>query len=188
MDCLPHDILISKLKSYGVCDNACNLLKSYLSDRSQRVKFGGQFSEWTKVLNGVPQGSILGPLLFNIFMNDFFYLLDSKCDLYNYADDNTLSSHDKNLQAVKHTLQTAASIGIKWFEDNHMKVNTDKFQALVLSPGMSSYPDDFTFEIDGVKIKPEKSVKPLGIYIDNKLNIHDHVTYICKQAAKKVMC
>ena len=113
-------------------------------------------------------------------------MLDSKCDLYNYADDNTLSSHDKNLQAVKHSLQTAASIGIKWFEDNHMKVNTDKFQALVLSPGMSSYPDNFTFEIDGVKIKPEKSVKLLGVYIDNKLNFHDHVTYICKQAAKQV--
>ena len=185
-DCLPHDLLLCKLKSYGFSDNACKLMGSYLTDREQRVKYGGSFSQWTSILRGVPQGSILGPLLFNIFMNDFFFFLEGKCDLYNYADDNTLSVHDQDLRSLKTTLETAAQIGIKWFNDNDMKVNPDKFQAMLLTSRTQCHPDNYYFEIEGVKLKPEKSVKLLGVYIDDKLKFHDHITHICKQAAKQI--
>ena len=185
-DCLPHDLLLCKLKSYGFSDNACNLIGSYLTDREQRVKYGGSFSQWTNILRGVPQGSILGPLLFNIFMNDFFFFLKGKCDLYNYADDNTLSVHDHDLRSLKTTLETAAQIGIKWFHDSDMKVNPDKFQAMLLTSSTQCHPDNYCFEIEGVKLKPEKSVKLLGVYIDDKLKFHDHITHICKQAAKQI--
>ena len=186
-DCLPHDLLLQKLRSYGLSENACNLLGSYLRDRKQRVKYGGTSSEWADLFKGVPQGSILGPLLFNIFMNDFLYVMEGHCSLYNYADDNTLSFHDHDLQNVKLSLENAANIGIKWFIENNMKANPDKFQAMILSPSFDrQIENDFCFEIDGVTIKPERCVKLLGVYIDDKLKFHDHVSHICRQAAKQI--
>ena len=88
-DCLPHDILLSKLSAYGLCNESVNLLKSYLSGRTQQVKLNGIVSSWSAIKKGVPQGSILGPLLFNVFINDIFYFLEHGT-LYNYADDNTV--------------------------------------------------------------------------------------------------
>ena len=89
-DCLPHDLLLGKLRAYGLTENACSLVSSYLSNRKQQVKLGPHCSDWGDIVKGVPQGSILGHLLFNIFINDIFHIVDQS-SLYNYADDNTLS-------------------------------------------------------------------------------------------------
>ena len=87
-DCLPHDLLKAKLKTYGLSVGAVDLLDSYLSNRRQRVKLGPSTSNWEPLFKGVPQGSILGPLIFNIFINDIFHVI-KKGTLYNYADDNS---------------------------------------------------------------------------------------------------
>ena len=71
-DCLPHDILLSRLPAYGLCYDSVNVLKSYLSGRTQQVKLNGIVSSWSAIKKGVPQGSILGPLLFNVFTNNIF--------------------------------------------------------------------------------------------------------------------
>ena len=94
-DCLPHCSTICKLHSYGVSREACTLIASYLRDRKQRIKLGNSRSEWTELFKGVPQGSILGPLIFNISLNDMFYFV-SKGDLYNLADDNCISLTSKH--------------------------------------------------------------------------------------------
>ena len=87
-DCLPHDLIVAKLDAYGFSTESLKLINSYLTERKQRVKMNDQFSSWLDISVGVPQGSILGPLLFNIFLCDMF-LFCNDIDFASYADNNT---------------------------------------------------------------------------------------------------
>ena len=111
-DCLPHSLLIAKLHAYGVDWSTCELLADYLSHRLQRVKIGTARSSWAELSKGVPQGSILGPLLFNIFVNDLFLFVE-KCTLYNYADDNSMSYSSSTLQGVLSSLLNDCKIAVE---------------------------------------------------------------------------
>ena len=101
-DCLPHKLLIAKPHAYGFSVEACTLMASYLTGRRQRVKLQGFKSKWFNLRKGVPQGSILGPILFNIFINDLLYGIDDH--MYNYADYNTIAVVGKDLTDVKSRL------------------------------------------------------------------------------------
>ena len=124
----PHCLTICKICSYCVPREACTLKASYLRGRKQRIKLGNTRSECTELLKGVPQGSILGPLIFNIFLNYFV----SKGDLYNYADDNCISVSHKDISVLSTQLENETRVMTKWFADNSMKANVDKFQGIVL--------------------------------------------------------
>ena len=132
-DCVPHGLLLTKLKYYGLTDQACWLLKSYISDRKQRVKIGISRSAWGPVDHGVPQGSILGPLILNISINDLFYAMDYVCSVYNYADDNTLLNTDHRIDSLVAKLENSAMVATHWFDINGMKSNQSQFQAMILN-------------------------------------------------------
>ena len=132
-DSLPYGLLISKFHAYGINDDACKLISNYLWFRQQRVKLGNIRSEWVNLTKGTPQGSIFGPFAFNVFQNDLMFLLEKECDVYNYADDNSIGCSGKSLEDVHLKLQNAANIMIKWFQTNSLQANGSKFQTIVFS-------------------------------------------------------
>jgi len=182
-DCLPHDLLIMKLGCYGVSDQALDLLSNYLSNRKQCVKLGSNMSSFKDIYKGVPQGSILGPVMFNIFINDIFDYVH-KCDLYNYADDNTLSCSDANIYNVIESLESDSQSLINWFSDNHMQANPDKFQAMAI--GKKTKDQNINFNLNGSTISCDESVKLLGVTIDFKLKFDKHISSICKKASSQL--
>ena len=116
-DCIPHELLIAKLKCYGIDNGSLRLLLDYLTNRKQRTKIGSSFSSWCDINTGVPQGSILGPILFNIFINDLFFFI-TKSEVCNFADDNTLYSCNKNLEHVFSDLKYDPRNVLDWFKIN----------------------------------------------------------------------
>ena len=112
--------------------NALTFLLSYLSGRTQCVKNNNTFSLFKFILSGVPQGSILGPIIFNVFINDLYMLLNSN-NLFNFADDNTISAFSETVEGRINILQTETEKSLDWMENNDMSVNPDKFDAIILA-------------------------------------------------------
>ena len=102
------------------------MICSYFSDRKQRIKINNAFSAWNNVILGVALRSVLGPLLFNIYLNDLFSFLKD-AGICNFADDTTTYISDKSLENVLKSLEKNSVLALRWFQNNYMKLNTDNF-------------------------------------------------------------
>ena len=180
-DTLNHDLLIAKLYAYGFDKISLKLIKSYLTGRWQRTKVNNSYSSWTKIMHGVPQGSVLGPLFFNIYLNDLLFL-SLETSLCNYADDNTLYACDISLKNLIEKLESSASEVLNWFKYNYMKPNDSKCHLLV----SGNKEEVIVAKIGNAFIVESHEVKLLGTKIDRELNFRSHMTSVCKKAGTKI--
>ena len=180
-DTLNHDLLIAKLAAYGFETDALRYMKSYLTNRKQRVRVNKTFSEWKRITTGVSQGSILGPLLVNIFLNDLFLFI-SNSSLSNYADDNTLYIFGDNLKKIKDNLRNSFDTVHQWFYENYMVLNAGKYHFICLGNNTKNE----TFLFHNILMENSKEKKILGVIIDNKLNFKSHVSELCKKPSQKI--
>ena len=147
------------MAAFGFEDSETSLISDYLSKRYQRVKIGSVFSSYLEILRGVPQGSILGLILFNIFINDLIFFIQGT-EVCNSADDTTIYSCSLNYKEAAHKLSNDTHIVLNWFKVNSMVANPGKFQVF-LGSKIDNY--KITFAMENKQIKCKREVKLLGI-------------------------
>ena len=172
-DCIAHDLLIAKLAAYGFSDTALRYVYSYLSNQKQCVRINNMYSNYQKIISGVPQGSISGPIVFNLSINDLFFFV-SDVSLHNFAD---TSAFAETILELTDVLQSGSEIVIDWFKNNKMIVDPDKLQVTTQNQRIV---------VDNQNIKVVSSADFLGIQINNKLNFNVHISNICRSAANQL--
>ena len=180
-DCVSHDLLIAKMHAYNLDRETLRLFFTYLKDRKQGVKVNGCIHSYLTIISGVPQGTIIGPILFNLFINYLTFVLNNS-SLNNYSDDNTLSAHQDTLEKLIEVLENESEIAINWFKSNQMIVNPDKFQAIIINPKRNK-DERHTLKLGEHIIHSQSSVSLIGIEIDDHLSFSNHITTLLRNAA-----
>ena len=180
-DCINHDLLIAKLAAYGLGWDALTLITNYLSERKQRVKINSSYSSWRDVTIGVPQGSVLGPLLFTIFINDIFFFVNNT-NICNYADDTTIYACNSDLNTIINRLEIDSAVLAKWFVENYMKLNEDKCHLMIFGNKCKGS----VANIGNSTSTESNYEKLLGVTFDKKVSFTKHVKDLCKKANQKV--
>ena len=179
-DCIKHDLLLAQLGAYAFSREALRLVNSFLENRHQRVKINGSFSAYKQLSLGVPQSSVLGPLFFNIYINDLLLSIQDT-DICNYADDTTIYACDDNLDNVIARLENDSII--HWFADNFMKLNTDTCHLLILGRNSNQR---IKVNVGDSVIENTEEETLLGVVIDKRLNFETHISKLCKKAGNKL--
>ncbi len=173
-DCLPNKLLISKLYAYGFNLNACMFIATYLTSKKMRIKHHGAKSYCSVMTKGVPQGSVMRPVIFNIFINGLLLLLN--------VIFITIAETEKDLEVLLRELSVKAVICMQWFDDNSMKANAPKFQFIIYDRN-NRCPEDVYIVVNGHNLTRVTIVKLLGLNIDDQLSFDIHVTGLCKRAS-----
>ena len=140
-DCIPYDLLIAKLEAYVEGGKALSDIYSYLANLNQCARIYDKKSNFQKIISGVLQDSIIGPILFNFLINGLFFFVSS-ASIYNFADDNSLSAITRTVVELKNTLQSESEVVINWFKNIETIVNIEKFQVITLDKHKHDYSQD----------------------------------------------
>jgi hypothetical protein len=174
-DSVPHHLLLRKLRhQYGISDSLLAWFTSYLDSRKQRVLIDGVNSEWASVTSGVPQGSIIGPQLFLLYINDM-PLVVSNSTVALFADDSKCFKSITNERDCR-LLQTDIELLYEWSKSNLMTFNADKCKVLTISRAHN--PIDFVYTMNGTTLEKVTSFKDLGVTVDLTLSFKDHINSI----------
>ena len=187
LDMVNHNLLLQKLKIYNVHEDTIAWFTSYLSDRKQCIKIYKSMSDQQPVNIGIAQGSILGPLIFLLSVNDL-PLQDSLEGLNLFADDATDSAHGPTVENVEKTLQSKAKNVEKWCQANRMVVNVDKTKGMLMGSKqklrlLPNSDNCLNIEVQGQKIEQVTSQRLLGVEIDSCLSWNDQI-----QKVRKTTC
>ena len=186
-DRVNHNALIYKLRQLSIGGPFLNILMDFLTDRKQRVVVDGHYGEWRSVISGVPQGSVLGPLLFILYTHDMWIGLENQ--LVAYADDATLiavipSPHHRHL--VSESLNRDLAKIYDWCSLWGMKLNANKTQSMIVSRSRTVYPNHRDLFINNVVLTTCGSFKILGVLFDSKFTFEQHVRSISSSVAQKI--
>ena len=174
-DTVDHTILIKKLAKYGINGNSLKIIKSYLTERAQTVCVNDIHSNPRDIQMGVPQGSILGPLLFNLYVNDLVNI-NIGCHFFMYADDTAIFFNHHNAEILQTMINTTMPKISEWLDANYLTLNTSKTLFQIYSNHKHSLSLDVS--INGVNIKQVNTIKYLGILIDSDMKFASHINCI----------
>ena len=186
-DVIDHNLLCRKLNLYGVTGKTLQLIASFLNNREQYILLNPNTSSIQPVKYGVPQGSVLGPLLFAIYVNDLPLHIQEKSELF--CDDTTIHTHHSNVHDISQSLQQSINTLKEWCKLNHMSLNPLKTKLMLLTTRQkrqslsSDLPPIF---IDNIQIEEVDSHRVLGITIDHNLSWSNHVDSLCKTLSRRV--
>ena len=158
-------------------------MRSYFTNRQNRVKLDSVVSEWKDATRGCPQGSSFGPLLWNIFQNDMTYKVNN-ASLSMYADDHQLYVAGNSVESIEQSLNDEGQTVSKWYRDNFLKGNHDKYNVMLLGKRHNDN-SSINVNIDEENITSSPNFQLFGVTLDDKLNYSVHISDSCKKASKK---